>query len=88
MADIPKNAETIARQAWGMAQRVGMHIAGMSPEKRQAALAIAENSLRETAKEMGRTGDQTDEFIELQMKAIRQIISEIDVGGSPQGGTA
>jgi len=53
LADIPKNVETIARQAWGMAQRVGMHIAGMPPEKREAALAIAENSLRETAKGNG-----------------------------------
>jgi hypothetical protein len=85
---MPKNAETIARQAWGMAQRVGMHIAGMPLEKRQAALAVAENSLRETANEMGITGDQIDRFIELQMNAIRQIITEIDAGGSPQGGRA
>ena len=85
---MPENAETIARQAWGMAQRVGMHIAGMPLEKREAALATAENSLRETAKEMGIVGDQIDGFIELQMKAIRQVITEIDVGGSPQGGRA
>jgi hypothetical protein len=88
LADKPENAETIARQGWGMAQRVGMRIAGMPLEEREAALAIAENSLREAAKEMGIAGDQMNGFIELQMKAIRQIITDIDVSGSPQGGSA
>jgi len=85
----PKSADETARHhAWGMAQRVGMYIAGLPLDKREAALAVAENSLREAGQEIGITGEQMDAFIELQMNAIRQIVSDIDVSGSPQGGRA
>jgi len=88
MTNGPKSADETARyHAWGMAQRVGMYIEGLPLDKRDAALAVAENSLREAGKEII-SGEQMDAFIELQMKAIRQIVSDIDVSGSPQGGRA
>jgi len=88
MTNGPKSAEETAHHAWGMAQRVGMYIAGLPLDKRDAAFAVAENSLREAGQEMRITGEKMDAFIELQMKAIRQIVRDIDVSGSPQGGHA
>ena len=86
MVDVPENIKAIADQALGMAQRVALRIAGMPLDKRESAFAIAERSLRESAKEMGVTGDQIESFIELQMKAIWQITTDIDVSGRPRGG--
>jgi len=71
-----------------MAQRVGAKIAELPPEKRQVALAIVEKSLRETVKKTNLTGPQADGFVELQMKAIRHFITEIDVSGNPRSGGA
>jgi len=88
MTNGPKSADESARDAWGMAQRVGMYIAGLPLDKRDAALAVAENSLREAGQETGISGEQMDAFIELQMNAIRQIVRDIDVSGSPQSGRA
>ena len=88
MADVPKSVEEIARQSWGMAQRVGIQIAAKSQEQRAEAFAIAERSLRETATEMGISSEKMDAFIKLQMEAIRAWVMNIDVGGSPKGGTA
>ena len=51
MADVPKVAEDVARQSWDKAQRVGMQIAAQPLVLRAAAYAIAEESLRESAKE-------------------------------------
>ena len=65
MADVPKDVEAIARQSWGMAQRVGMQIAAKPQEQRAEAFAIAERSLREAAKEMGIAGERMDGFIKI-----------------------
>ena len=85
MGEIP---EAIARQAWAMAQRVAMEIAGKPSEQRQAAFAIAERSLPESAKDLGVAGDQVEAFIKVQTKAIREIVRDIDFGGRPEGGNA
>jgi hypothetical protein len=69
---IPEHVEAIARQSWGMAQRVGMQIAGLPQEEREPALAKAEISLRNTAVEMGIAGAQMDGWIDIQMRAIRE----------------
>jgi hypothetical protein len=80
--------EAIARQSWGMAQRVGMQIAGLPQEEREPALAKAEISLRNTAVEMGIAGAQMDGWIDIQMRAIRGMVQQIEAGGQPQGGHA
>jgi hypothetical protein len=88
MTDVPENVEAIARQSWGMAQRVGMKIAAMPLDQREAAFVTAERSLHDTALEMGMAGERMDGFIKIQMEAIRGMVQNIDVGGSPQGGNA
>jgi hypothetical protein len=59
-----------------------------SPLKRAEAFSLAEQSLRASAGEKGIAGEQMDAFIELQMKAIRQMVLDLDVGGRPEGGRA
>lgn len=88
MADVPKEVEAIASQSWEMAQRVAMRITSLPVEERKAALEVAEQSLHETAKEMKLPADKIDGFIQIQMQAIGHFVSEIEVGGSPQGGNA
>ena len=84
----PKDVEVIAQTAWGAAQRLGMQIAAMPLNQREAGFKICENTLRETAREMGVAGEQMDGFIKIPMEAIRGMVQNIDVGGSPQGGNA
>jgi hypothetical protein len=84
----PKAVEEIAKKALGAAQRLGMQIAAMPLHERQAGYAICEKSLRETAREMGIAGQQIEGFIRIQMEAIRGMVQNIDVGGSPKGGHA
>jgi hypothetical protein len=84
----PKVVEEIAQKAWGAAQRLGMQIAAMPLHEREAGFGICERSLRETARDMGIAGEQMGGFIKIQMEAIRGMVQNIDVGGSPQGGKA
>jgi hypothetical protein len=88
MADVPKHVEEIAQKAWGAAQRLGMQIAAMPLHEREAGYAVCEESLCETARDMGIAGDKMEGFIKIQMEAIRGMVQNIDVGGSPQGGKA
>jgi hypothetical protein len=73
------------RQMWGTMQRVAMRIASIPPEQRESAFAIAERSVRQIATEM-KIADG-DNFVNRLMGAIRKFVTEIDVGGSPQGGS-
>jgi hypothetical protein len=88
MADVPKEVEAIARQSWEAAQRIGMRIAALPLDQREEGFAIAERSFRDAAGQMGIAGNQIEGFVKLQMDAIRGWVSNIDVGGNPQGGKA
>jgi hypothetical protein len=76
------------KQLWDMAQRVGMQIAGMPVEAREAGFKIAEREVRAIAGQMGIAADKVEAFVALQMQVIRETTEKIDVGGSPQGGNA
>jgi hypothetical protein len=78
--------DAISNQCWAMAERVGMQIAELPNDVRETALASAEHCLREAGSELGVASQQLDWIVSLQMKAIRQVVTDIDVSGSPQGG--
>jgi hypothetical protein len=82
---MPEDFDTITRQCWAMAQRVGMQIAELPFKVRDVAFAGAEHCLRAAGSERGVAGQQLDRIVDLQMRAIRQIVTDIDVSGSPQG---
>ncbi len=87
-ADAPRSLDAFAKQARDMAQRLGMQIAGVRLERREAAFAFAERTFRETALGIGVTASQAHAFAELQMNVIRRTVVDIDLGGCPQGGNA
>jgi hypothetical protein len=69
-----------------MAQRVGAQIAELPIKVREKAFAGAERCFRAAGRELGVAGPQLDSIVDLQMKAIRQVVTDIDVKGSPRGG--
>jgi hypothetical protein len=74
--------------AHAMAQRVGMQIAELPIKIRDVAFAGTERCLRAAGAERGVAGQQLDRIVDRQMRAIRQIVTDIDLSGSPQGGRA
>ena len=73
------NTETVAQHCWSMARRVGLRIAELPVDMREMAFAGAEHCLRAAGSELGIAGPQLDSLTDLQMKAIRQIVTDIDV---------
>ena len=80
MADDP------AKKLWNMAQRVGVQIASLPIDKRDAAYEKVERVVREEARRMGIADEKIDEFGHVQMQVIRETVEKIDASGSPQGG--
>jgi hypothetical protein len=73
--------DATARHCWAMAQRVGTQIAELPIKVREVAFAGAETCLRAAASELGVAGQQLDGIVDLQMRAIRQIVTDLDVSG-------
>jgi hypothetical protein len=88
MADVPDDFEPNARLMWDMMQRVAMRIAIMPLEERESAFAVTESLVRQKASEAKIADGEIDDFVNHLMGSIRQLVTEIDVGGSPQGGRA
>jgi hypothetical protein len=85
---MPEDIDAATRQCWAMAQRVGMKIAELPLKVREVAFAGTENCLRAAGGDLGVVGEQLDRIVDLQMRAIRQIVTDVDVSGSPMGGWA
>jgi hypothetical protein len=47
-----------------------------------------ERCLRAAGAERGVAGQQLDRIVDRQMRAIRQVVTDLDVSGTPQGGRA
>jgi hypothetical protein len=78
---VSNDTETVARHCWLMAERVGMQIAELPLEVREMAFAGAEHCIRAAGRDLGVVGPQLDSIVDLQMTAIRQIVTDIEVGG-------
>jgi hypothetical protein len=78
-ASVSDDTEKMARHCWSMAQRVGMQIAELPIDMREMALVGAERCIRAAGRDLGVAGPQLDSLIDLQMRAIRQIVTDIDV---------
>jgi hypothetical protein len=81
---VSKDFDAVTRHCWAMAQRIGTQIAELPVKVREVALAGAETCLRAAGSELGVAGQQLESLIDLQMRAIRQIVADLDVSGSPQ----
>jgi hypothetical protein len=81
---VSNDFDATARHCWAMAQRVGMQIAELPLKVRERAFAGAETCLRAAGSELGVAGQQLESLVDLQMRAIRQTVTELDVSGSPR----
>jgi hypothetical protein len=61
-----------------MARRVGMQIAELPIDVREMAFAGTERCFRAAGRDLGVVGTQLDSIVDLQMKAIRQIVADMD----------
>jgi hypothetical protein len=77
-----------AYQCWAIVERVGIQIGELPMMAREPAFAGAEHSLRTAGNEQGLTGQCLDMLVNLQMRAIRQIVTELDASGSSRKGVA
>jgi hypothetical protein len=85
---VSNDIDAITDQCWAMAERVGAQIAELPNDIRETAFAGAEHCLREAGSELGVAGQQLDCIVNLQMNAIRQVVTYMDVSRNPRGGTA
>ena len=72
--------ESLAQQVLGAAQRLGMEIASMPRNEREAAFKECERALREALQESKTPPQRIDDFVELQLGAIRWLVTNIKVG--------
>jgi hypothetical protein len=78
-ARVSDNTDKMARHCWSMARRVGMQIAELPVDMREKAFFGAERCIRAAGCDLGVAGSQLDSLVDLQMWAIRQIVTDIDV---------
>ena len=74
--------DAVTRHCWAMAQRVGTKIAELPVKVREVAFAGAEICLRAAGRELGVVDQQLDSLVDLQMRAIRQIVTDFDVSAA------
>jgi hypothetical protein len=68
-----------AFQSWAIVERFGIQIGGLPMKARETAFADAELCLRTAGNQQGLSGQRLDLLVGLQMRAIRQIVTEHDV---------
>ena len=69
--------QTVAWHCWSIARRVGMQIAELPIDVREMAFAGAERCFRAAGRDLGVVGPQLDSIVDLQMRAIRQIVTDM-----------
>jgi hypothetical protein len=83
----PLSIEAIAKLVADSAQQIAMQVAAFPLDGREAAFTSVAHAIKEAA-EIYFPKQQTEVLVALQMKVIREMVTEIDVGGQPQGGNA
>jgi hypothetical protein len=83
MADYPmlaRQAASIARIG-SLSERVARRIVALPKDKRETGLAIARDSYAIELKENGLDNEHARKWLDLQIKRIRQLITEIEISG-------
>jgi hypothetical protein len=80
MARMKEEIEKLAQQALGAAHCLGMEIASMPRKEREAAFKECERVLREALQGSKTPPERIDGFVELQLGAIRWMVTNIKVG--------
>jgi hypothetical protein len=77
-----------AEQIVGMVQRMAMEIVVLPVHDRERQYAVVKQSLEEAARVLGQGPERTAEFVDMNYKAIRGLVGEIEAGGGAKGGVA
>jgi aspartyl-tRNA synthetase len=66
----------------GSAQRIAMRIVDLPKDKREAGIEFVRREYEDALEKFGIDGEQARAWLELQIKEIRSLISEIEASGT------
>jgi hypothetical protein len=69
----------------GSAQKIAMRIVDLPKDKREAGIEFVRRNYADALEKFGIDGEQARAWLELQMKGIRSLISEIEASGGIRG---
>jgi hypothetical protein len=69
----------------GSAQKIAMRIVDLPKDKREAGIEFVRRNYADALEKFGIDGEQARAWLELQMKGIRSLISEIEASGGTRG---
>jgi hypothetical protein len=81
-------AERFLASAIGSVHRLAMEIVALPATQRPMAFNVAELDFAEVASAAGWAAQRVEEFVGLQMGALRALVDEIEATGGAQGGRA
>ena len=87
MPDPTATQQAAIEASIGSAQKIAMRIVDLPEDKREAGIEFVRRSYADALEKFGIDNDQARAWLELQIKGIRSLISEIEASGGA-GGTA
>jgi hypothetical protein len=69
----------------GSAQKIAMRIVDLPKDKREAGIEFVRRNYADALEKYGMDGEQARTWLELQIKGIRNLISEIERSGGTGG---
>jgi hemoglobin-like flavoprotein len=84
----PEVVKQASEQLKGMVERMAMKLVSLPIEQRAEHYKIVRESLREAAQVFNQPPELTEQFVDLNAKAIEALVKEIEAGGGAAGGKA
>jgi len=72
----------------GAIQRIAMKLVTLPGSKRTEQYAVVRRNFEEAIKKFGVEGEAARQWLDMTMKGIQALVSEIEAGGGAKGGTA
>ena len=85
MPDPSATQQAAIEASIGSAQRIAMRIVDLPKDKREAGIEFVRRSYVDALEKFGIDNDQARAWLELQIKGIRSLISEIEGSGDTGG---
>jgi hypothetical protein len=80
--------ERLLDSATSAVRRIAMRIVGLQADQRSLALRAAEQDFTWVAEAAGWESARVATFVELQTRAVRELVKEIETAGGAKGGRA
>lgn len=85
MPDPSATQQAAIEASIGSAQKIAMRIVGLPKDKREAAIEFVRRNYTDALEKFSIDGEQARAWLELQIKGIRSLISEIEASGGTGG---